>query len=109
MALSCLRYSFLFYDFPPFFICINSCNSSDPEHFQYLVQVHWKYKVSGDSFCCMVILKVVFFGDNVPKDRADKTIQAAKECEAFLVLGSSVMTMSAYRLVRCIYIFHCKF
>ncbi|KAL6284769.1 hypothetical protein ACE6H2_015698 [Prunus campanulata] len=51
---------------------------------------------------CNGVLKpdVVFFGDNVPKDRADKTIQAAKECEAFLVLGSSVMTMSAYRLVR---------
>ena len=47
-------------------------------------------------------LKVVFFGDNVPKNRADKSIQAAKECDAFLVLGSSVMTMSAYRLVRCI-------
>ncbi|KAK2656324.1 hypothetical protein Ddye_009376 [Dipteronia dyeriana] len=43
---------------------------------------------------------VVFFGDNVPKDRADKAIEAAKECDAFLVLGSSVMTMSAYRLVR---------
>ncbi|CAL9019353.1 unnamed protein product [Prunus brigantina] len=51
---------------------------------------------------CNGVLKpdVVFFGDNVPKDRADKTIQAAKDCGAFLVLGSSVMTMSAYRLVR---------
>lgn len=52
-----------------------------------------------------MILKVVFFGDNVPKDRADKAMQAAKECDAFLVLGSSVMTMSAFRLVRCTY-FH---
>lgn len=52
-----------------------------------------------------MISKVVFFGDNVPKDRADKAIQAAKECDAFLVLGSSVMTMSAFRLVRCTY-FH---
>ncbi|XP_062007381.1 NAD-dependent protein deacylase SRT2 isoform X1 [Rosa rugosa] len=51
---------------------------------------------------CNGVLKpdVVFFGDNVPKDRADKAIQAAKECDAFLVLGSSVMTMSAFRLVR---------
>ncbi|KAM1593625.1 hypothetical protein ACFX10_000125 [Malus domestica] len=48
----------------------------------------------------MVNVKVIFFGDNVPKDRAEKTIQAAKECDAFLVLGSSLMTMSAYRLVR---------
>lgn len=50
-------------------------------------------------------LKVVFFGDNVPKERADISIEAAKECDAFLVLGSSVMTMSAYRLVRCISLF----
>lgn len=53
----------------------------------------------------MMTVKVVFFGDNVPKDRADKAIEAAKECDAFLVLGSSVMTMSAYRLVRCIPLF----
>ncbi|XP_058227036.1 NAD-dependent protein deacylase SRT2 isoform X7 [Rhododendron vialii] len=44
--------------------------------------------------------KVVFFGDNVPKDRADKAMEAAKGCDAFLVLGSSLMTMSAFRLVR---------
>ncbi|WCJ37828.1 NAD-dependent protein deacetylase [Euphorbia peplus] len=51
---------------------------------------------------CNGVLKpdVVFFGDNVPKDRADKALEAAKGCDAFLVLGSSVMTMSAYRLVR---------
>ncbi|GMN28361.1 hypothetical protein TIFTF001_002024 [Ficus carica] len=51
---------------------------------------------------CNGVLKpdVVFFGDNVPKERADISIEAAKECDAFLVLGSSVMTMSAYRLVR---------
>ncbi|KAL5822216.1 hypothetical protein ACOSQ3_024098 [Xanthoceras sorbifolium] len=43
---------------------------------------------------------VVFFGDNLPKDRAEKAMEAAKECDAFLILGSSLMTMSAYRLVR---------
>ncbi|KVI00485.1 Sirtuin family [Cynara cardunculus var. scolymus] len=43
---------------------------------------------------------VVFFGDNVPKDRANIAMEAAKGCDAFLVLGSSVMTMSAFRLVR---------
>lgn len=51
---------------------------------------------------CLIILKVVFFGDNVPKDRADKAMEAAKGCDAFLVLGSSLMTMSAFRLVRYI-------
>lgn len=51
---------------------------------------------------CNGVLKpdVVFFGDNVPKDRADKAMEAAKGCDAFLVLGSSLMTMSAFRLVR---------
>lgn len=51
---------------------------------------------------CNGVIKpdVVFFGDNVPKDRADKAIEAAKGCDAFLVLGSSLMTMSAFRLVR---------
>ncbi|CAN1787622.1 NAD-dependent protein deacylase SRT2 [Linum perenne] len=45
-------------------------------------------------------LKVVFFGDNVPKERAEKAMAAAKDCDAFLVLGSSVMTMSAFRLIK---------
>ncbi|XP_027076353.1 NAD-dependent protein deacylase SRT2 isoform X2 [Coffea arabica] len=51
---------------------------------------------------CDGILKpdVVFFGDNVPKDRADTAMEAAKRCDAFLVLGSSLMTMSAFRLIR---------
>ncbi|KAL5555346.1 hypothetical protein UlMin_037582 [Ulmus minor] len=35
-----------------------------------------------------------------PDERADKALEVAKECNAFLVLGSSLMTMSAYRLVR---------
>ncbi|XP_073288992.1 NAD-dependent protein deacylase SRT2 isoform X1 [Primulina huaijiensis] len=51
---------------------------------------------------CNGILKpdVVFFGDNVPKGRADRAMEAAKECDAFLALGSSLMTMSAFRLIK---------
>ncbi|KAL0008187.1 hypothetical protein SO802_009689 [Lithocarpus litseifolius] len=51
---------------------------------------------------CNGVLKpdVIFFGDNVPKDRADKAMEAAKGCDAFLVLGSSLMTMSAFQLLR---------
>ncbi|XP_010674411.2 NAD-dependent protein deacylase SRT2 [Beta vulgaris subsp. vulgaris] len=51
---------------------------------------------------CDGVLKpdVIFFGDNVPKDRADRAMEAAKSCDAFLVIGSSVMTFSAFRLVR---------
>ncbi|KAB1210511.1 NAD-dependent protein deacetylase SRT2 [Morella rubra] len=60
---------------------------------------------------CNGVLKpdVVFFGDNVPKDRADKAMEAAKGCDAFLVLGSSLMTMSAYRLVRLIFTSYMSF
>ncbi|XP_039038610.1 NAD-dependent protein deacylase SRT2-like [Hibiscus syriacus] len=43
---------------------------------------------------------VVFFGDNMPKERADKAMEVARECDAFLALGSSLMTMYAFRLVR---------
>ncbi|GMG99827.1 hypothetical protein Nepgr_001667 [Nepenthes gracilis] len=51
---------------------------------------------------CEGVLKpdVVMFGDNVPKSRAETAMDAAKGCDAFLVVGSSLMTMSAYRLVR---------
>ncbi|OMO88893.1 Sirtuin family [Corchorus capsularis] len=51
---------------------------------------------------CNGILKpdVVFFGDNLPKERANKAIEIARQSDAFLVLGSSLMTMSAYRLIR---------
>ncbi|KAG1369942.1 NAD-dependent protein deacylase SRT2 [Cocos nucifera] len=55
-----------------------------------------------DCLQCGGMLKpdVVFFGDNVPKERADKAMEAAEGCDAFLVLGSSLMTMSAFRLAR---------
>ncbi|KAG9457147.1 hypothetical protein H6P81_001655 [Aristolochia fimbriata] len=51
---------------------------------------------------CDGLLKpdVVFFGDNVPKDRANQAMEAAKGCDSLLVLGSALMTMSAFRLVR---------
>ncbi|KAF9681820.1 hypothetical protein SADUNF_Sadunf05G0042300 [Salix dunnii] len=58
------------------------------------------FENNGSEHDNLLILKVVFFGDNVPKDRADKAMEAAKGCDAFLVLGSSLMTMSAFRLVR---------
>ncbi|KAG0575902.1 hypothetical protein KC19_5G038900 [Ceratodon purpureus] len=51
---------------------------------------------------CNGILKpnVVFFGDNVPKPRVDLCMSLARSADALLVVGSSVMTMSALRLVR---------
>ncbi|KAH9322997.1 hypothetical protein KI387_017636, partial [Taxus chinensis] len=54
---------------------------------------------------CGGVLKpnVVFFGDNVPKERASKAMATIKGGDALLVFGSSLMTMSAYRLVRAAY------
>ena len=40
---------------------------------------------------------VVFFGDNVPRERVDATMGALSEADAMLVVGSSLMTYSGYR------------
>eukprot|EP00252_Welwitschia_mirabilis_P004999 TRINITY_DN15383_c0_g1_i2.p1 TRINITY_DN15383_c0_g1~~TRINITY_DN15383_c0_g1_i2.p1 ORF type:complete len:304 (-),score=51.28 TRINITY_DN15383_c0_g1_i2:164-1075(-) len=44
--------------------------------------------------------EVVFFGDNVPRERANQAFSIVKEGDALLVVGSSLNTMSAYRLVN---------
>lgn len=51
---------------------------------------------------CGGVLKpnVVFFGDNVPRERADLCTTMCRSADALLVVGSSIMTMSALRLVR---------
>lgn len=51
---------------------------------------------------CSGVLKpdVVMFGDNVPQERADSAKEAARNCDALLVVGSALMTMSAFRLAR---------
>ncbi len=41
---------------------------------------------------------VVFFGANVPKERADAALAAALSADAMLVAGSSLMVRSGYRL-----------
>ncbi|KAG0325022.1 NAD-dependent protein lipoamidase sirtuin-4 [Dissophora globulifera] len=43
---------------------------------------------------------VVFFGENVPVDTKDRTTQAVLESEGLLVVGSSLATFSAFRLVK---------
>jgi len=49
---------------------------------------------------CGGILKpdVVFFGDSVPRDRAEAAAQAVDDCDAMLVVGSSLMAYSGFRL-----------
>lgn len=49
---------------------------------------------------CEGILKpdIVFFGDNVPKERVDLINEEIDNCDALLVLGSSLSTYSGYRI-----------
>ena len=43
---------------------------------------------------------VVFFGENVPRDRVARCIAAVDAAESLLVLGSSLTVMSGFRFVR---------
>lgn len=43
---------------------------------------------------------VVFFGENVPKDRVDAAFRVLANSEALLVVGSSLAVFSGYRFVR---------
>ena len=54
-----------------------------------------------DCLECGGVLKpdVVFFGENVPKDRVDAAFRMLGEAKRLLVLGSSLTVMSGYRFV----------
>ena len=43
---------------------------------------------------------VVFFGDGVPLATAEEARRASDGCDGVLIVGSSVSTFSAFRLVR---------
>ena len=47
----------------------------------------------------MVKPDVVFFGDQVPKQRASAAAGAVEAADAMLVAGTSLSTLSAFRLV----------
>ena len=51
---------------------------------------------------CGGVLKpdVVFFGENVPKERVEATMAALEAARSLLVVGSSLMVFSGYRFVR---------
>lgn len=51
---------------------------------------------------CGGILKpdVVFFGENVPRDRVEACYRALERAEALLVVGSSLMVFSGFRFAR---------
>jgi len=51
---------------------------------------------------CGGILKpdVVFFGENIPRERVDRSISALLDSDALLVIGSSLMVYSGFRFCR---------
>jgi NAD-dependent SIR2 family protein deacetylase len=51
---------------------------------------------------CSGVLKptVTFFGEAVPKDRVEYAYRRLEECDAMLVVGSSLMVFSGYRFCR---------
>jgi NAD-dependent SIR2 family protein deacetylase len=51
---------------------------------------------------CGGVLKpdVVFFGENVPRDRVETALRHLTEADAMLVVGSSLMVYSGFRFVR---------
>ncbi|MGY6588025.1 MAG: NAD-dependent protein deacetylase [Wenzhouxiangella sp.] len=55
-----------------------------------------------DCPTCGGVLKpnVVFFGESVPADRHRTINKALDECDAVLVIGSSLVVMSGFRIVR---------
>ncbi|KAK3908958.1 NAD-dependent protein deacylase Sirt4 [Frankliniella fusca] len=50
---------------------------------------------------CAGLLKpdIVFFGDNVPKNRVEQVRNEVQLCDTLLVLGSSLTVFSAYRII----------
>lgn len=55
-----------------------------------------------DCPACGGVLKpdVVFFGDNVPRDRVAEAMLAVEQASALLVVGSSLMVYSGYRFAE---------
>ena len=51
---------------------------------------------------CGGVLKpdVVFFGENVPRDRVDAAFRHLDEADAMLIVGSSLMVYSGFRFVE---------
>jgi NAD-dependent SIR2 family protein deacetylase len=60
------------------------------------------FRLVGCEDCGSGVLKpdVVFFGENVPRDRVESCRRMVEEARALLVLGSSLTVMSGLRFVR---------
>lgn len=61
-----------------------------------------QFSVPSCPHCTTGILKpdVVFFGDSLPPERSQISVDIARHAAGILVVGSSVAVMSAYRLVK---------
>jgi NAD-dependent SIR2 family protein deacetylase len=62
-----------------------------------LAQFHIPYCVQCGG---MLQPDVVFFGDGVPRARTDAAQQALEQADALLVIGSSLVVLSGYRICR---------
>lgn len=61
-----------------------------------------KFKIPTCQECNRGVLKpnVVLFGDNIPKSRAEEAQAIISKADAVLILGSSLMVLSAFRLAK---------
>ncbi|WP_417226455.1 NAD-dependent protein deacetylase [Amphritea sp.] len=59
------------------------------------------FKVTGCAACGgMLKPNVVFFGDNVPKERVFSALDSLEQADALLVIGSSLMVYSGFRFCK---------
>ncbi|WIA09476.1 hypothetical protein OEZ85_008877 [Tetradesmus obliquus] len=60
------------------------------------------FRTAACAACGGQVLKpdVVFFGDSVPKGRVESALSAVQSSDLLLVVGSSLMVWSAFRLVK---------
>ncbi len=68
----------------------------------------WHHFVVAPCLTCGGILKpdVVFFGDQVPKQRVEEAFGLVEQADALLVFGSSLTVMSGLRFVRRAHALH---
>jgi NAD-dependent SIR2 family protein deacetylase len=61
-----------------------------------------RFRMVGCCHCGSPLVKpdVVFFGENVPRDRVEAAYALVESARALLVLGSSLTVMSGFRFVR---------
>ena len=60
-----------------------------------------RFEVPGCAACGGLLKPdVVFYGESVPRERVTAAMQAVREADAMLVVGTSLMVYSGYRFAR---------